>query len=63
MREALVAAAPWLFEYGAHQHPQCYRGSDDGCWCGLDEAKKVVAAALEIRSKNEGLNGRMPTFF
>jgi hypothetical protein len=47
LREALSAAVPWLFEYGAHQNPHCYQGSDDGCYCGLDEAQKLVEKALE----------------
>src|ERR1700721_1554837 len=47
LRKALLAAVPFLFEPGPHQTSQCYRGSDDGCFCGLDEAKKLMHAALE----------------
>ncbi len=46
LREALLAAVPFLFEHGRHMDKNCYRGSDDGCYCGLTEAKQVVEKAL-----------------
>ena len=46
LRTALRAAIPFLFEHGGHVNRHCYRGSDDGCYCGLDEAKKLMEAAL-----------------
>lgn len=48
LRGALVEAVPWLFEHGSHlPNFNCYRGSDDGCYCGLDTARKIIEQALE----------------
>lgn len=49
LHEALVAAVPWLFEYGRHQDPECTRttlAGDVRCHCGLDEARNIVETAL-----------------
>jgi hypothetical protein len=35
LQAALSAAIPFVFEHGHHIHPHCYRGSDDGCYCGV----------------------------
>lgn len=40
---ALHETIPWLRDHH-HISPQCYRGSDDGCCCGLDDVRKLVAA-------------------
>ena len=53
LREAIVAAVPFLFEHGAHADKRCYRGSDDGCYCGLDESKKIVETALRRTESEE----------
>jgi hypothetical protein len=48
LREALVAAVPFLFEHGHHFNDRCYKYRDDmTCHCGLDEAKQLVSKALE----------------
>ena len=47
LQAALSAAIPFIFEHGQHVHPHCYRGSDDGCYCGLDEAQRLIKKTEE----------------
>jgi hypothetical protein len=42
LQAALSAAIPFIFEHGHHVNTQCYRGSDAGCHCGLDEAQRLI---------------------
>lgn len=42
LEKALSVAIAWVFEYAAHQNKNCYRGSDDGCYCGLEEAQNII---------------------
>lgn len=32
--------AEFVQRRGSHLNPQCFRGSDDGCHCGLDQLVK-----------------------